>query len=458
MISNKHPDAPAIITEPHEEWETFPTTSSPPPVPVGDIIVTDDPVSRQMPLDFESPAENPSDQAIILEGMSAKSPDHLLLTSTQEQTRVSNDPDQISTIEPTEIDICQTSLAANISSLGCERIIVALTHLYLLHLRSGFQFIRINRLRQLASERVSRRFLGTFLHAWSAVAAHDRGKLIQMTNVADLFYKTAVRKRLLLDSLAAWVLGFKARRSGRLHGGATVRRIFNHWRAFTWRRFMLESRSKDISRSVLGAWNAITLRSAEVKLKVDAGFKYRILGPALFAWISYCNECRNKRFLWEINKRYRISTEVLHAWSRLLHEANNNASISSMSPSRQFGILIGPEHCPPTSPEAWLEELPAGLPDKAEECGASIPDSVEHYIIHDSPKVLATASVKTISTDVISEAQVFLSQRRLRNQLPFESLETPRPTYIHPSHPLHQDSYSSWFERKWATEESLWGV
>ena len=106
-----------------------------------------------------------------------------------------------------------------------------------------------------------------------------------------------------------------------------------------------------------------------------------------------------------------------------------------------------------------------------------IPDSVQQFDIHDSqnpplenpamslssPRVddspivdnveSRVPEVKRTTAEVIAQAQVFLSSRCLRPLEPSKLLPSPKPE-LRPE-PLKGD-YFSWFESKWALEESRW--
>lgn len=439
-------DTDGLNTDPHEEWETFPTSLSPAHAGSVNVIGPGGPVQANPAIQL-----NTTDEA-------GTSPKQLLSPTDQAQHAASPDILQSTKLTQMQMDISQSEPTVSSLEPGCDRMIAWLTHVYLRRLRSALQHLRIYPIGSIVAERVPRRSLRLHVHAWTAAATTAQADLSRMTSIADEFCNTVIGNRLLSASLAAWMTASRNQRFQRSAGVAAARKIFIQWRVITWRKVKEDARSNDLSRSILRTWKAIALRSAELKLIVDARSKYRILGPVLVAWISHCNECRNKRFLSQVSHRDRISSKVLHAWLRLVQDANNTATRTALSPRREFGIFTGPEHEAPTSPEAWFEELPVGVPDKAEECDVSIPDSVEHYIIHDSPKISTTLSIKEVSEEIISRAQIFLSQRQLRNQLPTESRGTP----VHTSHrhpqPVHETSYSSWFERKWAMEESLWGV
>lgn len=151
--------------------------------------------------------------------------------------------------------------------------------------------------------------------------------------------------------------------------------------------------------------------------------------------------------------------------SRVAFQAWRDATSTqgeSVSPLRVFGILATEPEDAPTSPEAWLEELPEGIDEAPDDSRASLPDSVEHYIIHDSPPAQPSADFRTQTEDIIARAQMFLSQRHLNAQrlkvpIVYRPVLTQSVNVDLQPHP-ESDKYFSWFDRKWSDEEKRWRI
>jgi hypothetical protein len=135
----------------------------------------------------------------------------------------------------------------------------------------------------------------------------------------------------------------------------------------------------------------------------------------------------------------------------------------TISPLREFGIFATQHEHVPTSPEAWLEEVPQGVRE-VHESEPSLPDSVEYYVIHDSPNIQSSVDILKTTEAIIAKAQVFLSKRRLNAELKalgdIQSNEIPRTCRKDGavSDVLTSNLYFTWFEEKWSKERILWYI
>ena len=290
-----------------------------------------------------------------------------------------------------------------------------------------------------------------------------------------------------------WRLGAKSLFCSRYFEFGRVVRMFEDWDAMK-RAILHRRRVLQMSKlSVLRSWQEEARASRETRAAVDEMFQLRILGPSFESWLKFTSEKRNKLFSLEVTQRERLMHSILSNWlesMRTNHEIERDFESvrtvfaawreamtgrdNAVSPMHNLRMLSSDTQEVPTTPEAWLEEVPEGDSGIGDISHGSLPDSVEHYIIHDSPEiprifvndtplvpnVLSPEQVKQIKSetaDIIVKTQIFLSQRNL--SLSPQPLATQPVNWISTVPNLNvrgDESYYQWFERKWQEEEKRW--
>jgi hypothetical protein len=316
---------------------------------------------------------------------------------------------------------------------------------------------------------------------------------LQILEVVGQDFAKQIAVRRLKQSIRDWRLEAKSLFCSRYFEFGRVVRMFEDWDAMT--RALLRRRrvEKMNTISVLRAWQDETRGSRQTGAAVDEMFRLRILGPSFESWLKFTSEKRNILFSLEVTQRERLMHNILSSWlenARANIELERDLDIvravlaawreavtdgeNPVSPLHNLGTLSSDIQEVPTTPEAWLEEVPEGESGIGDISHGSLPDSVEHYIIHDSPEiprifvddtplvpnVLSPELVKQIKSeteDLIVKAQIFLSQRNL--SLSPQPLATQPVNRISTAPNLQvsgDESYYQWFERKWQEEEERW--
>ena len=303
-------------------------------------------------------------------------------------------------------------------------------------------------------------------------------------------------RRVMRLVMATWMISSSNHAYSEALSRFQQRQTFSLWRSLTYSKL----KNSDLLSNLLRAWCQHVCSRKEIINRVVTEDKIQTLGPILSAWVSETTATRNLIFSIQTSQRERAEADCFRAWHaltgaprsgacsedigantdkdreettewagqslmqrrtekslrRVLKEWHNECLHNqSLSPLRGLGILAGEHKDAPTSPEAWLEELPDGVEYTADDSQASIPESVEHYIIHDSPVVHSATDIRLRTEEIIAKTQIFLSQRHLRSFSPPPFMEANHFTPMKSGQQEHS-SYFSWFDNKWAKEEKRW--
>ena len=264
------------------------------------------------------------------------------------------------------------------------------------------------------------------------------------------------------------------------------------WRVFTHRRVTMRHRLSTMFR----LWSQHARSRKDLESQIHGQYTLQSLGPVLSSWLSETSKTRNMIFTLQTDTRERRLALCFRNWveltkscsvintdspsersrewiafsfmqrrienylRRILSEWHQECQRNhTSSPLRGLGILATEHKDAPTSPEAWLEELPDGVDQTVDDSQASIPESVEHYIIHDSPAVHSAIDIRVRTEEIIAKAQVFLSQRHLRTFTPAPLKNVGGQHFCDSkleSACADESTYFSWFDKKWAYEQKLW--